>query len=277
MKEVAQIRSVEVKIEKLDTSLFDKVESQSEEGDKKSWLALQRVVRATQESYVYLEIGSYLGGSIQPYLVDPRCRTIYSIDKRPLDQPVADDRGLLCRYEAGSTKNMLANLERVDAAQLHKVVCFDTETEAMDRASIKHPPDLCFIDGEHTRAAVLRDFEFCLSVCSKSAVIYFHDDVVIDSAIARILKALRKRGIRYKALKLDGSTFAIALGESPRVQDDRLLRAADSGHFFLFRWQMVKLSERLGFRPVIRRIKGFLASRFGWKGAATSSMSRVFQ
>ncbi len=85
---------IAVRIESLDVSLFDAVPSQSTIGDRQAWLAVQRSLRQ-QSEYVYLEIGSHLGGSIQQHLVDPRCRKIVSIDRRPLSQP--DDRGQALR------------------------------------------------------------------------------------------------------------------------------------------------------------------------------------
>ena len=75
------------RLDTLDTSLFAHIRSQSTDDDKRTWLALQRAVRRLKGPYSYLEIGSYLGGSIQPYLVDPLCRRIYSIDRRPLERP----------------------------------------------------------------------------------------------------------------------------------------------------------------------------------------------
>ena len=58
----------EKRLEKLDLSLFEKIESQSVPEDKESLLACQFAVRELRSGYNYLEIGSYLGGSIQPYL-----------------------------------------------------------------------------------------------------------------------------------------------------------------------------------------------------------------
>src|SRR5436309_9076337 len=85
----------------LDLSLFEKIESQSTDEDKRSLLACQSAVRDLRPEYTYLEIGSYLGGSIQPHLVDERCKRIVSIDKRPPRQP--DARGVDYEYLNNST------------------------------------------------------------------------------------------------------------------------------------------------------------------------------
>src|SRR4051812_12044666 len=90
----------EDRIAELDLSLFDVIPSQSTSDDKGSLLALQLAVRDAVGEYTYLEIGSYLGGSIQPHLLDPECRKIYSIDKRPRSQP--DERGIDYIYENNS-------------------------------------------------------------------------------------------------------------------------------------------------------------------------------
>jgi len=89
----------------LDISLFSAIESQSTDDDKRSLLACQLAVRELRDPYIYLEIGSYIGGSIQPYLLDPRCKRIYSIDKRPAKQP--DERGIDYIYENNSTARMM--------------------------------------------------------------------------------------------------------------------------------------------------------------------------
>src|SRR4051794_16482548 len=97
--------SFEGRLERLDLSLFEAIPSESYPGDRRSWLALQHAVRRAPAGYTYLEIGSHLGGSLQQHLVDPRCRRIFSIDKRPLVQP--DDRGVVWHYDGNSTARML--------------------------------------------------------------------------------------------------------------------------------------------------------------------------
>ena len=74
----------ETMISSLDLELFNKIHSSTTAGDKRSLLAVQNAIRALKRPYTYLEIGSHLGGTIQPHLLDPRCSKIYSIDKRRL-------------------------------------------------------------------------------------------------------------------------------------------------------------------------------------------------
>ena len=77
-------------IENLDITIFDKIPSQTSEIDRRCLLAIQRHIRNNRDFYNYLEIGSHLGGSIQPHLLDHKCKHILSIDPRPTKQ--ADDR-----------------------------------------------------------------------------------------------------------------------------------------------------------------------------------------
>jgi hypothetical protein len=215
-------------------------------------------VRRSHGSYTYLEIGSYLGGSLQSHLLDPRCRRIYSIDSRPLQPP--DDRGqqFRFRYEGNSMERMLSNLRAVDPAQVSKVVCFDSDARDVDLAGLLDRPDLCFIDGEHTQSAVLSDFDFCARVCSPRAIICFHDDWVIYPALARILRTLGKRRTRFTAFKLQGSTFAIALGAASVPEDDFIREIAADGRRFIFRMRARRLLKRLlpaPLLPLARRLR----------------------
>lgn len=254
------MRDFDARIDRLDLSLFAAIDSQSDDGDRRSWLALQREVRRWNGSYAYLEIGSYRGGSLQPYLLDPRCRTILSIDNRPLAPP--DDRGEGFRYEDNTTTGMLANLRTVDPQQVAKIVCFESDARALDPARLPDRPALCFIDGEHTQSAVLSDFDFCLRACASRAIIYFHDDWLIVPALSEILLRLRKLGLPFTAFKLQGTTFAIALGARSVPEDGFLREAAVSGRLFLLDMRWRRLLKRIlpaplqAFARRLRRLSG---------------------
>jgi Methyltransferase domain len=232
------------RLSQLDLGLFAAIRSQSNEGDKRSWLAIQLAVRNVKRRFVYLEIGSYLGGSIQPYLVDPNCTTIYSIDKRPIAVP--DDRGVPCNYENSTTARMIDNLRAIDPLQAMKIICFEAGVEAVPRAAVVDRPDVCFIDGEHTQQAVLRDFEFCRTVCADDAIIYFHDANVVYRAIAKIMRRLSDEGVRYTAVKLDGLTFAIALGDSTILGHPVVKQLSSDPRQYLRRMRLRRLRERVG-------------------------------
>ena len=249
----------EERIARLDTSLFDAITSQSTVGDKRSWLALQAATRHAKGKYAYLEIGSYLGGSIQTHALDPMCRVVFSIDKRPLQQP--DDRGAVFDYRDSSTARMLRNLRTVAPDQLRKIVCFDSDAKSVDPRHITAPPDLCFIDGEHTRQAVLDDFEVCAKVCAPDAVIYFHDAQVIHPAIAEILETLKRAARRFTAVKLEGLTFAIAMGGGGLIDSPTVRGLASGGEEYLRAMRRRASRERIAryvpasFKPALRTLR----------------------
>ncbi len=247
----------EERLDRLDLSLFGSIPTQSHEGEQRSWLALQRAVRRPT-GYTYLEIGSHLGGSIQQHLLDPWCKTIISIDKRPLSQP--DDRGEPCHYEGNSTERMLQNLRRVAPDKLSRLHCFDADTKNIDASILPARADFCFIDGEHTHNAVLADFEFCLRASSANAVICFHDDNAIWRALRQILFSLRRRKIMFTARKLDDYSFAILLRSCPAASDPVVCEISVDG----VRWLR---DRRLGSvvpdwsKPVLRPIAKLMKER----------------
>lgn len=202
----------EEKLAALDLSLFDSISSQSVIGDRVAWLKLQRAARDQSNPYIYLEIGSHLGGSIQNHLIDPLCGRIYSIDKRPPRQP--DDRGQFYEYENNSTERMLKNLREISSTGTEKVICIDSDAAQVDLDQIDPKPHLCFIDGEHTQAAVHSDFQFCLKAVHPDGMIALHDDDVIWPAIAAIHRLLKKEKRSFRSIKLGGSTFVFLLGKS---------------------------------------------------------------
>jgi len=197
-------------INDLDLHLFEKITSQSTDHDKQSLLAIELAVRELAPGYVYLEIGSYLGGSIQPYLLDPKCRRIYSIDKRPLSQP--DARGYDWIYQNNSTARMLELLSEVsaDTAKIHTI---DGDTKSIDLSQVTESVDLCFIDGEHTDEAVLSDFKFCLSVLKDNGAIVFHDAQITYNGIATCIEHLKKDDVKFTAYALPNIVFVIEIGE----------------------------------------------------------------
>jgi hypothetical protein len=222
---------IHARLERLDTELFAHIPTQTDEGDKLAWLALQRAVRRRQSVYSYLEIGSYLGGSLQPHVLDPRCVRVYSIDKRVGVAP--DEREMPSHYAGNTTAHMLENLRRLAPDSLDKLVCFDADVRQIDPALICEPPHLCLIDGEHTVSAVLDDFAFSLSVASSSCIVAFHDDWVIQPALRQILSRLRQKAVKHAALKLPGCTFAIAVGDFAELAALDLQGIAVEGRRFL--------------------------------------------
>jgi len=216
----------ETAIAGLDLGLFSKIESQSSDEDKRSLLACQLAARELRPKYSYLEIGSYLGGSIQPYLLDPKCERIFSIDKRPESQP--DARGLDYTYLNNSTARMLENLSRV--APTGKITTIDGSTRDIDRSRVDAKVDVCFIDGEHTDDAVLTDFKFCLDTLAESGAVLFHDASVTYNGIQRCIKYLDETSAKYRAYSLPNIVFVIEIGDFPMHRNPAVLDRLTNNH-----------------------------------------------
>lgn len=174
----------------LDLSLFRWIESQTSESDRQALLSIRDAVCGMTTSYRYLEVGSHLGGSLQPHVIDARCVKIYSIDPRPLEQP--DERWTSkYRYEENSTDRMLALLSAIPEANISKIQTFEASSWELTPASIPSPIDFAFIDGEHTNSAVVRDFVSVRRFLSPTAILAFHDCFVTYSAFLKISRMLR--------------------------------------------------------------------------------------
>lgn len=248
-------KPIATRVKQRDLTLFDKIPSQSVVGDREAWLQLQEALRSRSEGYVYLEIGSHLGGSIQNHLIDPQCRKIISIDKRPPRQP--DDRGQVYEYENNSTERMLKNLREISETDVAKIDCLDSDAADVAPEQISQPPNLCFIDGEHTRKAALSDFRFCLSVCHPDGIIALHDDAIIWPALDDMRAELRSRGHDFQTIKLGGSTFAFLLGTAASRYPS-LTTDPTSGDTFIKEQRSEARMEKWIRRPARILIPGFV-------------------
>jgi hypothetical protein len=252
----------EQSINNLDLKLFEKISSQSNDHDKQSLLACQLAARELTGGYIYLEIGSYLGGSIQPHLLDGKCRKIYSIDKRPLMQP--DARGVEYTYLNNSTARMLENLKRVAPGQIDKITAIDGDTRHLEASEIKEKVTLCFIDGEHTDEAVLADFKFCMRAAAKNCAILFDDANIIYNGIAECIKYLKQAAVNFRAYNLPDKIFAIEIGDFPLHQHKAILERLLNNHEgYLFSLQSNDLYRQFVnkkpfqlYRKLMTKVKG---------------------
>ncbi len=215
-------------IENLDLKLFEKIKSQSSDDDKQSLLACQLAVRKLKPDYKYLEIGSYLGGSIQPHLLDEKCARIYSIDKRPLHQP--DSRGVDYTYLNNSTERMMEFLRAVAPEKIGKVTTIDGDTRRINSSEIEDKMSLCLIDGEHTDEAVFSDFRFCLKVLDENGAIVFHDASITYNGIADSIEYLKENSIKFRAYSLPDIVFVIEIGDFPLHQNKAILERLTNNH-----------------------------------------------
>jgi Methyltransferase domain len=245
-------------INSLDLKLFDKINSQSTDPDKQSFLACQLAVRDLRPGYNYLEIGSYLGGSLQPHLLDEKCAKIYSLDKRPERQP--DSRGTDYIYLNNSTARMLELLSKVGPTD--KITAIDGDTRSLSPSVVPDKMQLCFIDGEHTDEAVLSDFKFCLNVLDDSGAIFFHDSSVTYNGIASCVKFLQENGKEFRAYGLPNVVFVIELGDFPMHKSPAILERLVNNHeSYIFSLQFNDYYRQFANKPLFRMYRSWIAKR----------------
>ncbi len=222
-------------ISRLDLKIYEKIKTQLTDDDKQTLLGCQFAVRNLLPKYNYLEIGSYLGGSIQPHLLDEKCARVYSIDKRPLRQP--DERGVDYIYLNNSTARMLELLSEI--APTNKITTIDGDTRREVKPSqIEEKIQMCFIDGEHTDEAVFSDFKFCLEVLDENGAILFHDSAINYNAIANCIKYLKDNEIEFRANSLPDAVFVVEIGDFPLHKSPPIMERLLNNHVgFIFQMQ----------------------------------------
>ena len=184
------------------------IESQTSPADKSFILASIAFVSGISKTYSYVEIGSYMGGSLAPFLMDPLCRSILSIDERGRRQP--DERGLKYDYTGITNQTMIDNL-RAHGISTDKLRTYDGSVDDMP------PPgeqfDLAFIDGEHTDGACVRDFLWLQPMMASNSLIMFHDSYLVYKALRIIQVFLAKSGLPFRFVKNpDSEMSGIFLG-----------------------------------------------------------------
>jgi hypothetical protein len=207
-------RSLRTSIDELDLSPFQRSESGGmSEVDRRSLLGLHAAV-AARGDFTYLEIGSYLGASLQSFVADARCRMVISVDCR--DEVSADERAEVPRYPQNTTAEMLARLSSVPGADLEKLTAIDGTTEELNPENFC--ADLCLIDAEHTNEAVLQDARFCRKVIRDHGVIIFHDRTLVSHGIFRFLGELQ----HYRAYPMANDLFVVELNIPSLLSDPRV-------------------------------------------------------
>jgi hypothetical protein len=254
MKHMYVYQDFENRLSTLDIKIFEKIAAELNTEDRKALLLIQKAIRDDSDAYCYLEIGSHLGGSIQPYLLDQRCNKIYSVDKRPCAIP--DDRGAAVEYPNNSTERMLSLLKEISPDDVSKIVCFDSDAKDVAPRLIEEKPDICFIDGEHTRQAVVSDFAFCLSVVKKDGLICFHDSEIVWKGLNDIVRDLKARKIEFQFAKLGGAVSVIGFNSSVLHRSATLNRSIHSNwRFFLLQQRTRHLYKKYFDYKIVQVLK----------------------
>jgi hypothetical protein len=213
-------------IEALDTSVF--AIQPGHYSDRTSFLRVQRLVRTLQPGYAYLEVGSDLGGSLLPHLLDPACRVAVSVDPRPESQP--DERGSDFHYVGNSTERMLAELgKHAGPEELGKLVTLDTDAARIDRTTVPARPHLVLIDAEHTNVAAFSDFLSVLPLVADDSMITFHDANLVGDTIQIIERFLTYMRTPYSTVILPSCVAVFGFGTFLKpVQTELAPHAEDS-------------------------------------------------
>lgn len=239
----------------LDVSVFDGIPSQTSPDDRKSLLALQAAIRSKHSTYAYLEIGSFLGGSLQPYVLDPACTAIYSVDIRCEIAPDERDDGSSVEYQENTSEHMLKLLARIDPISVKKVICCDGKSSVALARKFDVPPVIAFIDGEHTNEAVLADFAACRKVVASNCIIAFHDSYLIYPALREIGQSLRREGRQFEYLKLGGSVSAIVFDLELLEREPRIRALERDSRAAWRRFSARQEIKRVTPRPLFRALK----------------------
>jgi Methyltransferase domain len=176
------------------------IESQTSLTDKSALLQVRSILKKTVPSYKYLEIGSFMGGSLSPFLKDPQCSQILSVDERNRQQP--DERGMKFDYSGITNQTMIDNLKN-HGFDVRKLKTFDGSISEYQKAEDKF--DLVFIDGEHTDFACFRDFIHSYRLLSENSVIVFHDSSLIYKSLRIIQEFLIATKERFRFIKVKDS------------------------------------------------------------------------
>jgi predicted O-methyltransferase YrrM len=201
------------------------IKSQTSTGDKQVLLS---VIDSLQDEYNYLEIGSFLGGSLTPFLDDTKCKLILSIDDREKIQP--DERGLKFDYQSITTEMMMQNIVSY-GFDTSKLLTFDGSIESYKSDNTKF--DLVFIDGEHTDVACFRDFVYAFRLLKEDAICLFHDSQIVYKGIQTCLIYLDVNRIDYQFVKvLDTDMSIILLGAMKDLDFSNKFTMEDPQIFF---------------------------------------------
>lgn len=225
--------------------------------------AVRNLVRAQEimtdlGSYNYVEIGSYLGRTLQPHIDNPACKHILSIDLRP--DVTDDERGPLDMYKGISEDDMLALLaEHCTARDLKKLDCVTDSSDCLKRRRSRRRYQLALIDGEHTITAAFRDFLNLMQVMDEDAIVLFDDTPVILPAVMNVAAMLEAQGKTHHVAYCRGGISVVGLGamaaEVERRFDETLLLGEDVAQQ-RFRTRITQSSISLGLKHAIRHEPG---------------------
>ncbi len=227
---IISLSDAEALIENANPEVF-KIGTTTTPSDKRALLAFQNVIRNRNNSYNYVEIGSDLGGTLVPHLLDTRCSSVSSIDLRPAQQP--DERGVTFDYTHSSTALMMAGLQsQLPFSSLLKLVTYECDASALPQEALKTPFELGFIDGEHTNKAVFQDFLSLWRFAADDCIISFHDANLVTDGLSNVESFLAYQGVEFESIVLPDVVFAVFVGRYARLARPLMRYALNKETFF---------------------------------------------
>jgi len=217
---------VTTELSSVDISCF-KICSQTSPDDKIALELIRHFCAEQVPGYNYLELGSYLGGSLLPHLISPSCSKILSVDRRVSSQP-DERRASGYSYLGITTKDLINTLSQhtSDSTCLKKLSTHDGVVQDLDPPSINqiYPGgfQLSFIDAEHTNEAVFSDFIHVQRLASPHSIIMLHDSWMLGSGIQNIVSYLQFSKIPFLFRVIKDSVTAFFFG---RLADEMEARA----------------------------------------------------
>jgi hypothetical protein len=168
------------------------IKTQSSIADRVGLLALRNNL-CKGSTYRYVEIGSYLGGSLTPFLRDQRCIKVLSIDGAKYD------------YSGITHDTMIRNLVSHNL-EVEKLEVFDGSVSEYKKSEVLF--DFLFIDGEHTNWACFRDFIYGRKILQKNSIVAFHDSDLIFGSLKIIQEYLVSQNVKFEFIKIRGSNLS---------------------------------------------------------------------
>lgn len=168
-----------------DTSDLGKIFPVASQTTPADQLFIKNIVSLMAEkagTYAYIELGSFLGGTLAPFLIAKDCNSVLSVDDRGRQQP--DERGPKYDYAGITSQTMIDNLHK-NGLPTSKLKTFDGSVENLPLSQSQF--DLAFIDAEHTDEAVFRDFVYLLEHMKPDCIVMFHDSSLTSKGIANII------------------------------------------------------------------------------------------
>lgn len=238
---------------------FFPINSQTSFEDKYVLLKIKKMMN--NNNFNYLEIGSFLGGSLTPFLIEKKCKIIVSIDKR--NQNLEDERNERQSYENVSTNYMINNLKKYNL-DTSKLKTFNGDVENF-KTSTKF--DIVFLDGVHTDINTFSDFMNVYEMVKKDSVILFHDSSIIFKSINIINTMLNKRKIKHKLAKFKNSEISgIFFGKYSKYNLTKKISRVENFIKFITSAEENLLLEQINNRLQIKfKISRFLKNKYPYK------------